>query len=100
MDLKKVWMAELEILSQIDVFCREHGLKYSLAYGTMIGAVRHGGFIPWDDDIDIIMPRADYEFLISNWNVQGLLLYRGQSGVARPGLQKKWREVLSSFRIR
>lgn len=74
MDLKKVWMAELEILSQIDVFCREHGLKYSLAYGTMIGAVRHGGFIPWDDDIDIIMPRADYEFLISNWNVQGFIV--------------------------
>ena len=74
MDLKNIWDAELDILSQIDIFCRQHGLKYSLAYGTLIGAIRHGGFIPWDDDIDIIMPRADYEFLLSHWNMPGFIL--------------------------
>ena len=51
----------LPVLVFIDKICREHNLRYSLAYGTLIGAIRHKGFIPWDDDIDIMMPRKDYE---------------------------------------
>lgn len=51
----------LEILCFIDEFCREHGLKYFMVDGTLLGAVRHHGFIPWDDDIDIWMPREDYD---------------------------------------
>ena len=54
-------------LEAIDAVCREHGLRYYLWAGTMLGAVRHKGFIPWDDDMDICMPRPDYEQLISNW---------------------------------
>lgn len=54
-------MIELDIMTYIDKVCRENNLKYFLAYGTLIGAVRHRGFIPWDDDIDILMPRDDYE---------------------------------------
>ncbi len=50
-----------DLLVEFDRVCREHGLRYSLAYGTMLGAVRHKGFIPWDDDADVIMPRPDYE---------------------------------------
>ncbi len=61
MTLDEVRAAELQILIFIDKFCREHKLAYSLAYGTLIGAIRHKGFIPWDDDIDIIMMRDDYE---------------------------------------
>lgn len=53
----------LPVLVFIDKICREHNLRYSLAYGTLIGAIRHKGFIPWDDDIDILMPRPDYEKL-------------------------------------
>lgn len=53
----------LSILVRIDRLCRAHQLTYMLCYGTLLGAVRHQGFIPWDDDIDIIMPRADYDAL-------------------------------------
>lgn len=53
----------LGVLAELDRVCREHGLTYFLAYGTLIGALRHEGFIPWDDDVDVLMPRADYEAL-------------------------------------
>ena len=52
------------ILVEIDQICREHKLTYMLMFGTLIGAIRHRGFIPWDDDIDIAMPRKDYERLM------------------------------------
>ncbi len=51
----------MEILLVVDKFCREHNLTYYLGEGTLLGALRHKGFIPWDDDADILMPRADYE---------------------------------------
>jgi lipopolysaccharide cholinephosphotransferase len=54
-------------LEAIDRVCSEHNLRYYLWAGTMLGAVRHKGFIPWDDDMDICMPRPDYEQLISHW---------------------------------
>ena len=63
-DLRKLQLRLLDILTDIDRVCREHGLRYYLMYGSMLGAVRHGGFIPWDDDIDIGMPRDDYERLM------------------------------------
>lgn len=52
---------DLRILQTFDEFCSEHGLRYFLSEGSMLGAVRHGGFIPWDDDVDVMMPRADYD---------------------------------------
>lgn len=65
---QQIWATEQEILDVIHQVCTEHGLRYSLAYGTLIGAVRHRGFIPWDDDIDLMMPREDYEKLLAVWD--------------------------------
>ena len=59
--LKKIQNAELYLLIAFDKVCRGNGLTYFLDSGTALGAVRHGGFIPWDDDIDVGMPRKDYE---------------------------------------
>ena len=58
--LKKLQETELEILIDIDDFCRKNNIKYSVYAGTLLGAVRHNGFIPWDDDIDIAMTRNEY----------------------------------------
>ena len=58
---------QLNILKSIHHFCTEQGINYTLAYGTLIGALRHDGFIPWDDDIDIAMPREDYEKFIHSY---------------------------------
>ncbi len=65
--LLKLQAAMTDILSVVDGFCRENGIPYSLAYGTALGAVRHGGFIPWDDDVDVFMFRDDYEKFIGLW---------------------------------
>ena len=59
--IKKAWAAELTILGQIDQICKKHGIRYFADWGTMLGAVRHAGFVPWDDDLDISMLRPDYE---------------------------------------
>jgi lipopolysaccharide cholinephosphotransferase len=64
---------ELGILDAFDEYCREHGLTYWLFFGTLIGAIRHQGFIPWDDDIDIVMPYQDHRRLIDLHN-QGICL--------------------------
>lgn len=62
--LDEIKSIELNILSYVASLCENHNLRYFLAYGTLIGAIRHKGFIPWDDDIDIMMPRDDYSHLI------------------------------------
>ncbi len=58
---KQVWQAELEMVELFIKICEQNNLKYVASGGTLLGAVRHGGFIPWDDDIDLMMPRSDYE---------------------------------------
>ncbi len=59
-EMKRYWASMLTVFEEVDRVCRKYGLKYYADYGTLIGAVRHGGFIPWDDDFDISMIREDY----------------------------------------
>ena len=66
--LEDFQMIEKHILDEVNIFCIDNGLRYYLVGGTLLGAVRHKGFIPWDDDIDIAMYRSDYEKLVMQWN--------------------------------
>ena len=58
--MKRAWAAQLEVLEEIDKVCRKHNIRWFADCGTLLGAVRHGGYIPWDDDMDICMLRPDY----------------------------------------
>lgn len=58
--IKQAWAAELEVLQALDELCQKYDIKYFADWGTLLGAIRHGGFIPWDDDLDIVMLRQDY----------------------------------------
>lgn len=63
MTIDEIKQIELQIMDELDRICRENGITYFLGYGSCLGAMRHGGFIPWDDDLDVVMFRDDYEKL-------------------------------------
>lgn len=67
-DVNELKQIQLDILKYVDSFCKENNIKYFLAYGTLLGAVRHKGYIPWDDDIDIVMLREDYDRFVHSFN--------------------------------
>ncbi|MFR5941210.1 MAG: phosphorylcholine transferase LicD [Parabacteroides merdae] len=62
-ELRSCQLKQLEILKIFDRICRKHNLRYWIDGGTLLGAVRHKGFIPWDDDLDVAMPSEDYKKL-------------------------------------
>ncbi len=67
MTVDDIRQQELRIMDEIHRVCEAHGLRYYLAYGSLLGAVRHGGFIPWDDDMDLLMMREDYDVLMEHF---------------------------------
>lgn len=77
---------QMDILDAVDSFCSEQGIKYSIACGTMLGAIRHGGYIPWDDDIDIYMLREDY----NRFENQFPELYKGKYALHSLSKDSKW----------
>lgn len=66
--LRQLQLTQLEILKVFDKFCRQHDLRYSLYAGSLLGAIRHKAFIPWDDDLDVCMSRDEYDRFITLWD--------------------------------
>lgn len=64
-DMKAI---QLEIMDELDRICHQQGIQYFIGYGSLLGAVRHGGFIPWDDDMDVVLMRSEYERLIEGFD--------------------------------
>lgn len=67
-DVDELKHIQLDMLKDVHAFCVNNNIKYSLAYGTLLGAVRHRGYIPWDDDIDIMMLREDYNRFVHSYD--------------------------------
>ena len=67
-NLDELKQIQLNLLKEVHDFCMERGLRYSLGGGTLLGAVRHKGYIPWDDDIDLMMPRIDYDIFVKEFS--------------------------------
>lgn len=93
----------LEMMSVFDEVCRTHGIRYSLDSGTLLGAIRHAGFIPWDDDIDLIIPRPDYERLLLHpewFKAPFCILAPGDTGSIYPFakmINRAWRAQVPSL---
>ncbi len=77
----EIQQVSFAVLKHVDDFCKQRDIKYFLEYGTLLGAARHGGFIPWDDDADVAMPRPDYDRFIAEFqDSDGFKLYAPEKG--------------------
>ncbi len=89
---KRLWFIELRLLKMLHDFCKDKGIPCYLAAGTALGAKRHGGFIPWDDDVDVIIPREDYDRLLTlaeEFPEPFKLVWYGNT----PGYQYQWAKL-------
>lgn len=67
LSLQETKEIELGVLKELDSFCKKNNIRYFISHGTLLGAIRYKGFIPWDDDIDVLIPREDYNRLVSTY---------------------------------
>lgn len=87
--LKELQGVSLDLLVSLHDFCVKNNVNYSIAYGTLIGALRHKGFIPWDDDVDVMMPRPDYERFCKTYKSDRYqLIYYGNDKTALAGFAR------------
>lgn len=76
MTLEEIKKCSYELLLKFKGFCEQHGLKFFLSNGTLLGAVKYGGFIPWDDDVDVFLPREDYDRFVAEFeDSEGVKLF-------------------------
>ena len=92
-DLRRLQLTQLEILDVIDDVCKRNHIQYSLYAGTLLGAVRHHGFIPWDDDLDICMERNEYERFIEVWDAEKPRGYLLQNKKNAPGFTQSFTKI-------
>lgn len=95
-EVKLIQEVELGILREFLRVVNQHQLTYYVIGGTLLGAVRHGGFIPWDDDIDIAMPREDYEYLVNHCQADFQLPYRLIDNRSQPDFNKEFLNIQDS----
>lgn len=103
MQTREMQKVILGVLKAIDATCKAHGLTYYLIAGTMLGAVRHRGFIPWDDDADVALPRPDYEMLVKHgneWLPQGYEIVSGYSDPSYPYEFARCQDVNTTYILR
>ncbi|MBP3819104.1 MAG: LicD family protein [Butyrivibrio sp.] len=93
-ELKQIWAVNLDLLYVFEKFCKEHGIKFFIGFGTLLGAFRHQGFVPWDDDVDILMFREDFERLKLLWQ-EFSYPYFLQNELSEPGF---WYRGMMKFR--
>ena len=92
-DLRRLQLTQLEILDVIDNVCKRHHIHYSLYAGTLLGAIRHQGFIPWDDDLDVCMERSEYERFIKVWDEDRPEGYLLQNKNNTPGFTQSFTKI-------
>ena len=90
--LRVIQLEELKMLKILDKYCQEYNLKYFMVAGTMLGAVRHHGFIPWDDDIDVCMPYKDFKKLQNIFDSSDYFLQSPQTDIQSPFIMYKIRK--------
>lgn len=97
--MKTVWAAEMEMLADIDAVCQKYGLQYFAYWGTLLGTVRHHGFVPWDDDMDLAMKREDYNKLMEALPKELPSNYRVMWGLSEEGRDIFWGSVKNADTI-
>ena len=96
-ELKEIWTIELDLFAEFDRVCKKHSLKYVASGGTLLGAVRHHGFIPWDDDMDLMMMRDDYNHLCKIAPQEFKHPYFFQTEETDPGFRRRFARIRNSL---